>query len=84
MAEPFRTTTIITRQGQTLSGLLVGETAERLELLLSYATRKEVAKKDVEERTLTNVSPMPAGLVKTARELQDLLAYLLSDNPLPP
>jgi len=27
---------------------------------------------------------MPFGLVKTPAELRDLLAYVLSENPLPP
>ncbi len=84
VAEPFRTTLLTTTRGQTLSGLVVSETGEQIELLQSDTTRKTVAKKDVEERSLTAVSPMPAGLVRTPRELQDLLAYLLSANPLPP
>jgi putative heme-binding domain-containing protein len=84
VAEPFRTTVLTTTKGQTLSGLVVSETAEQIDLLLSDTTRKAVAKKDVEERALASVSPMPAGLVKSPRELQDLLAYLLTANPLPP
>ncbi|HJT79017.1 MAG TPA: hypothetical protein VJ739_17610 [Gemmataceae bacterium] len=84
MAEPFRSTSVVTTGGQVVSGLVVNETADSLELLLADTTRRVLAKKDVEERTVTAVSPMPAGLVKTPRELRDLLAYLLSDNPLPP
>ena len=33
---------------------------------------------------MTATSPMPAGLVRTPAELRDLLAYLLSERPLPP
>jgi putative heme-binding domain-containing protein len=84
VAEPFRATLLTMKKGQTLSGLVVSESAEQIELLLPDATRKTVTKMDVEERTRTGVSPMPAGLVKTPRELQDLLAYLLGANPLPP
>ncbi len=84
VAEQFRTTVLTTRRGVTVSGLVVGETADAVELLLSDTTRKQVAKKDVEERTTSNLSPMPAGVVKKPDELRDLLAYLLSEKPLPP
>jgi hypothetical protein len=62
----------------------VSETAELIEVLQSDTTRKFVSKKDVEDRSLSKVSPMPAGLVKNPDELRDLLAYLLSERPLPP
>jgi putative heme-binding domain-containing protein len=84
VAAPFRGTTITTRKGQVVAGLVVNENAESLELLLPDATRKTISKKDVEERNPSKVSPMPAGLVKAPGELRDLLAYLLSENPTPP
>src|SRR5262249_54061456 len=84
VAAPFRSTTVTTKGGLFLTGLVVGETADALDLLLPDATRKVIPKKDVEDRKLTDLSPMPAGVVKTRQELRDLLAYLLSDNPLPP
>jgi putative heme-binding domain-containing protein len=84
VAEPFRASLITTRKGITLTGLLVRETADELDLLLPDATRKTIRKSDIEDRQQTKASPMPAGLVKTPEELRDLLAYLLSDNPLPP
>jgi putative heme-binding domain-containing protein len=84
VAENFRASVLVTTRGQTLTGLVVSETADDLELLLPDATRQRLRKKDVEERKPTNLSPMPAGLVKTPRELRDLLAYLLADNPTPP
>jgi putative heme-binding domain-containing protein len=84
VAEQFRTTVITTRQGVMVSGLVVSETADAVELLQPDATRKALRKKDIEERTMSNLSPMPTGLVKKPEELRDLLAYLLGDNPLPP
>ena len=80
----FRGTQIITQQGKTYVGLLVGETAEKVELLQSDATRISIPASQVDERKLLETSPMPTGLVKTADELRDLLAYLLGDNPQPP
>ena len=84
IAEPFRATTLTTKQGQLVSGLIVNESAESLELLLSDATRRTLAKRDIDELAASPVSPMPAGIVRTRRELSDLLAYLLSENPTPP
>ena len=84
IAELFRSTRIATVSGEVLSGLLVGETAETIELLLPATTRRIIRKADVEARMLTAISPMPAGLVRTPAELRDLLAYLLSESPLAP
>jgi putative heme-binding domain-containing protein len=84
VAEPFRAQTFTTTAGQTFTGLVVGETAEMVELVLPDATRKTLAVKEIEERMPTTMSPMPQGLVKTPQELRDLLAYLLSEKPTPP
>jgi putative heme-binding domain-containing protein len=80
----FRATLIETKAGQSLSGLVVKETAEVIELLLPDATRKEIAKKNIDSRKLLDLSPMPAGIVKTPEELRDILAYLLSESPQAP
>jgi putative heme-binding domain-containing protein len=84
VAEPFRSTILVTTSGRMITGLVVAETDDRLELLLPDATRQTVAKKEVDERRVSLLSPMPGGLVKKPEELRDLVAYLLSDNPLPP
>lgn len=84
VAEPFRSTVLETRQGQVFSGLVIGETAETVELLLPDTTRRSIARPEIESRQVTTLSPMPPGLVRTPAELRDLLAYLLSDDPLPP
>ena len=84
VAEPFRATTILKHDGRILTGLITAEAADELELLLPDATRQIVRKADVDERSAGTLSPMPQGLVRTPQELRDLLAYLLSDQPLPP
>ncbi len=80
----FRASLIETKKGLSLNGLVVSETNDKIELLLPDATRKTILKSDVESRKMLDTSPMPAGIVKTADELRDLLAYLLSENPAPP
>jgi putative heme-binding domain-containing protein len=80
----FRATHVELKSGQVLTGLVVSETADKLELLLPDTTRKTIAKSEIEERRILEQSPMPQGLVKTPEELRDLLAYLLSEKPDPP
>jgi putative heme-binding domain-containing protein len=84
VAEPFRSTTIVTTDGRALSGLVVAESAADVELLLSDTSRTTVPKSQIDERAGSVLSPMPVGLVKTPEELRDLLAYVLSERPSPP
>jgi putative heme-binding domain-containing protein len=84
VADPFRGTTLALADGRTLTGLVVNDTDQQLDLLLPDARRVAVAKADIEERSASPISPMPAGLVKTEQELRDLLAYLFSERPTPP
>lgn len=77
VAPLFRATTVVTADGRSLTGLLSGETAESLKLILPDATEVSIPMADVEERVIQAVSPMPQGLVRTKEELKDLLAYLL-------
>jgi putative heme-binding domain-containing protein len=73
----FRATSFVMRDGTVLTGLVLGETSQKIELLLPDATRRTLAVSEVEQRKVQNTSPMPAGLVKTPDELRDLLAFLL-------
>ncbi|MSR57611.1 MAG: c-type cytochrome [Planctomycetaceae bacterium] len=73
----FKATTIVTKEGKTFTGLVIGETGEKLEMILTDTNRVTIATTDIDDRVLQNISPMPAGLVKTPDELRDLLAYLL-------
>ncbi|HET6881152.1 MAG TPA: hypothetical protein VFI31_13410, partial [Pirellulales bacterium] len=73
----FRRSSIETEGGQALTGLVVSETADELELLQNDGTRRTLPKGEIAERQLQDLSPMPAGIVKTPAELADLLAYLL-------
>ena len=74
----FRSSVIVTGNGKVVTGLVVGETGEGVTVLTPEAKRVEIRRGDIEERKTQNVSAMPAGLVKTPRELRDLLAYLLA------
>jgi putative heme-binding domain-containing protein len=84
VAEPFRAQSIVTEDGRTITGLVTSESEVEIELLQLDAARVRILKRQIEERSPTTISPMPQGLVKTTDELRHLLAYLLSDRPLPP
>ncbi len=84
IAETFRGSILELKSGQIHTGLIVQETADVVELLQADASRRTIAKKEIEERRPSPISPMPAGVVKTPGELRDVLAYLLSNHPLPP
>ncbi|WLD11950.1 hypothetical protein [Planctellipticum variicoloris] len=77
----FKSTALTTVDGKVLTGLVVMETADKLELLLPDTKRVTLAKSEIEDRKASEVSAMPAGVVKTPEELRDVLAYLLS-NPM--
>jgi putative heme-binding domain-containing protein len=79
----FRATTITTQQGKVFTGLVVSETAEQVELIVQDTTRQKIAKAEIDQRTLQDISPMPAGLVTKPDELRDLLAYLLRPDGKP-
>lgn len=73
----FRATLVVTDDGLQHAGLVVGETAERLELLLPDTKRVAIDKARIETRQLQDLSPMPQGIIKKPAELRDLLSFLL-------
>jgi putative heme-binding domain-containing protein len=77
----FKATAIVTKDGRQLNGLVVGETAEKLELLQPDTKRITLAKGEIDQRQFLELSPMPQGVLKKPEELRDLLAYLLQASP---
>lgn len=77
----FRGTRILTRKGTVLTGLVINETADRIEILTADAKKEIVTKDEIDQRSPMQLSPMPAGLIKTPKELSDLLAYLMQLLP---
>ncbi len=87
IAEPSRTvsdqyqnTDIVLKDGRVLSGRIVGDSADAIELrqsLLSDA-RDRIAKSDIASRRPSPLSPMPAHVVDALSEgeMLDLLAFL--------
>jgi putative heme-binding domain-containing protein len=80
--QTFRLTTINLKNGQILSGLVLREEGQVVVLADSQGKEIRVEKKDIEERNVSQMSPMPANLVEQIPEVDfyNLLAYLLEQR----
>jgi putative heme-binding domain-containing protein len=74
----YRTTQVTTTDGKVYQGLIVYEAVDGLILQTGAATTLRVSGGQIESRSVTDTSLMPAGLLdKLAdREIADLMAYL--------
>jgi putative heme-binding domain-containing protein len=83
--QAFRATTLGLKNGQVLSGLVLREEGEIVVLADSQGKEIRIPKTDIEQRTVSPLSPMPANLVDQIPEADfyNLLAYLLSQRPPP-
>jgi len=78
VAERFRNTIVVTHGEIVLEGRIVAEDSQQLELIDSAGRRAAIALEDIAVRELSDLSPMPAGLLadRSLEEIKDLLAYL--------
>jgi putative heme-binding domain-containing protein len=84
----YRTVQFIMANGRVLSGVVVGETPTAWRVMPNLLTPEEivlVSKNAVEERIVSQVSPMPVGLlnVLSREEILALLAFLEAGEDLP-
>ena len=77
--EKFRYVTVKTSDGKTITGSLESEDDERVVLKTNPLTpeKTEIAKAMIKERSVSEISPMPAGLLNSlkADQILDLLAW---------
>jgi putative heme-binding domain-containing protein len=80
--QAFRTTVLNLKDGRTVTGLLLREEGAVLVLADSQGKEVRVEKKKVEERTTSQMSPMPANFNDTIPEadFHHLMAYLLAQK----
>jgi putative heme-binding domain-containing protein len=80
--QAFRATTLALKDGQALTGLLLREEGEVLVLADAQGKEVRVPKNTVEERSTSQLSPMPANLVDQIAEpdFYHLLAFLLEQR----
>ncbi|WP_395738208.1 hypothetical protein [Prosthecobacter sp.] len=77
--EKFRYVTVKTSDGKTITGSLESEDDERVVLKTNplAAEKTEIAKAMIKERSVSEISPMPPGLLNSlkAEQILDLLAW---------
>ena len=74
---------IVTKDGKTLSGLLVKESVDKMFLSSAEGVVQSVAFSEIEEARYSNISLMPEGIDKLLKpeEIADLVAYLKESQP---
>jgi len=80
LARGYESFRIITKDGKTHAGLIIGRGPEQLALLTDGRRELRIARDRIDLMTASGVSIMPTGLEKTMTEteLRDLIAYLAS------
>ena len=80
--QAFRTTQILTNDGRVITGLLLREEGETLVLSDNQGKEVRIAKGDIDEQRVSNLSPMPANVADLVPEegFYDLVAFLLSQK----
>jgi putative heme-binding domain-containing protein len=81
--EGFETVTVLTDEGQVLSGLKVDEDPQRLVLRSADGQTTSIPTDQIEERLSSPNSLMPRGLLDglSDSEIRDLFAFLTSTTP---
>jgi putative heme-binding domain-containing protein len=81
--QEFRLTTLTLSNGRIVSGLVLREEGQVVVLADSQGKEVRVPKKEVEERTISQLSPMPANFADQIppADCYNLLAYLLAQQP---
>jgi putative heme-binding domain-containing protein len=74
----YRVYTVLTAEGQTLTGLLASETKTSIEVIDTEAKRHVVLREDIENLQASPKSLMPEGFEKQVKpeEIRDLLEFL--------
>jgi putative heme-binding domain-containing protein len=78
LSHNYESWTVVTKDGEVLSGLLVSETPEEIQLKDENAIVHAIKSGEIEIRQKQDVSLMPADLQKvmTARDLVDVVEYM--------
>jgi putative heme-binding domain-containing protein len=82
--QAFRATTIVHSNGQIANGLVLREEGEVVILADAQGKEVRIPKAAIEERTVSQMSPMPANQADQIPEadFNQLLAYLLAQRPM--
>jgi putative heme-binding domain-containing protein len=83
IGEAYQATTVATSDGRILTGLLAENSPQRIVLKTQGGKRETIARGDVDEVKISNVSLMPEDLEKQLKpqEIADLFSFLALDKP---
>src|SRR5690606_18097999 len=76
--ERWASYTLTTKDGRALTGLIAGETAEAVEIIMPGGLKETVTRDQIDTIETTGLSLMPVGLegAISKQEMADLLAFL--------
>ena len=83
IGQAYQTTTVVTEDGRTLTGLVTEDNDRRVVLALPGGGKEVVARGDVKYARTSKLSMMPEGIeaILDRRDLADLFAFLALDRP---
>jgi putative heme-binding domain-containing protein len=78
IVEGYRTTTVVTSDGKTFSGIVKSQSNEQITLTDANGELRTIRRDNIDEQSISSVSIMPADLAKalSLEEFTDLIAYL--------
>jgi putative heme-binding domain-containing protein len=78
----YQATTVATKKGQIITGLVVEDSPQRIVLKVQGGKLETIARGDIDEVVVSKASLMPEGLEKQLKpqELADLFAFLVLDR----
>src|SRR5262249_23693624 len=79
----YQTTTVVTEDGRSLTGLVTEDSDRRVVLAMPGGGKEVIARGDVKYTRTSKLSMMPEGVetILDRRELADLFAFLALDRP---
>ncbi|MBL8796984.1 MAG: dehydrogenase, partial [Planctomycetia bacterium] len=79
----YQATTVLTKKGQVVTGLIVEDNEQRVVLKTQGGKLETVARGDIEEKFVGKLSMMPENLEKQLKpqEIADLFAFICLDKP---
>src|SRR5262249_9100447 len=79
----YAATTVTTKKGLVVTGLVVEDTPQRIVLKQQGGKLETIPRKDVDEVTVSKISLMPEDVEKQLKpqEIADLFAFLCLDKP---
>jgi putative heme-binding domain-containing protein len=83
--QAFRSTILALKSGRVLNGLVLNSDGDVVTLADAQGQQSQVPKADIDEQTMSKISPMPANVVDilTESEFYDLISFLLAQREAP-